>query len=57
MGLMYTEYYFCGGVGGELLSVAYKGISLIFAGLDHRVGHCGVLHMTVESMGGSAHTK
>ena len=57
MGLLYTEYYFCGGVGGELLSVAYKGISLIFAGLDHRVGHCGVLHMTVESMGGSAHTK
>jgi hypothetical protein len=23
----------------------------------HRVGHCGVFHMTVESMGGSAHTQ
>ena len=28
-----------------------------FLGLDHRVGHGGVLHMTVESMGGSAHTQ
>jgi|SoiMethySBSTD1v2_1073268.scaffolds.fasta_scaffold184072_2 hypothetical protein len=26
-------------------------------GLDHRVGHCGVLPMTVESMGGNAHTQ
>jgi hypothetical protein len=26
-------------------------------GLDHGVGHCGVLHMTVESMGGNAHTQ
>ena len=25
-------------------------------GLDYRVGHYGVLHTTVESMGGSAHT-
>jgi hypothetical protein len=37
--------------------MACKGISLIFAGLDHRDGLCGVLHMTVESMGGSAHTQ